>query len=55
MLLMILFNGGQDIKKDDSNKQTASLKPQSNQVFVVHGHDNEMKETVARVLKKCRS
>ncbi|WP_410507215.1 nucleotide-binding protein [Methanosarcina hadiensis] len=33
------------------SKEDMTSKPQSNQVFVVHGHDNEMKETVARVLK----
>jgi len=28
-----------------------SYKPQSNDIFVVHGHDNEINETVARALK----
>lgn len=46
-----LIQWGPGYKKGNSNKKTASLKLQSNQVFVVHGHDTEMKETVARVLK----
>lgn len=33
-------------------KETMISKSQSNQIFVVHGHDNEMKEAVARILEK---
>ncbi|MCC4771307.1 nucleotide-binding protein [Methanosarcina sp. DH2] len=28
------------------------VKPKSNQIFVVHGHDNEMKEAAARILER---
>lgn len=34
------------------SKEDMTSKPQSNQIFIVHGHDNEMKETVARILEK---
>ena len=35
-----------------STPEKASAKPTSNKVFVVHGHDNEMKLAVARLLDK---
>jgi len=43
------IKGGLGYKKNISEKVVA-VKPKSNQIFIVHGHDNEMKETVARVL-----
>ncbi len=35
-----------------SDEKIGDLKPQSNQIFVVHGHDEEMKQAVARTLGK---
>ena len=35
-----------------STQKEAAAKPTSNNVFIVHGHDNEMKLAVALVLKK---
>ncbi|AKB67706.1 TIR domain-containing protein [Methanosarcina mazei] len=42
---------GPGYKKEGSSERIIKPIIKSNQVFVVHGHDNEMKETVARVLK----
>jgi predicted nucleotide-binding protein len=42
---------GPGYKKENSDNKVIKPKPQSNQIFIVHGHDNEMKETVARALK----
>ncbi len=38
--------------KPFSFKEISSLKPESREVFVVHGHDREIKEAVARFLEK---
>lgn len=38
--------------KKKSDEKVRDLKPQNNQIFVVHGHDEHMKETVARTLGK---
>lgn len=37
---------------DDNKKTKADKKKTSKKVFIVHGHDNELKETVARFLEK---
>lgn len=45
------IQGPPGYKKTKFNEQIIGSISQNNQIFVVHGHDNEMKETVARVLK----
>ena len=43
-------------KSDNSNNSSAmevvEMMPKNNKIFVVHGHDGEMKQTVARTLEK---
>lgn len=46
------IQGAPGYKKNNLSEKTEELKPRSNQIFVVHGHDNEMKEAVARTLEK---
>lgn len=46
-----LIKGEPGYKKKKLGEKMGEAKPKSNNIFVVHGHDNEMKETVARVLK----
>ncbi|MDD4439639.1 MAG: nucleotide-binding protein [Tissierellia bacterium] len=41
-----------DYKESNTNADSNGSKPQRKQIFVVHGHDNEMKEAVARTLVK---
>jgi predicted nucleotide-binding protein len=45
------IQGPPGYKKTKSNERITGLISQNNQIFVVHGHDYEMKETVARSLK----
>ena len=35
-----------------SNRETVEEKPQSKDIFIVHGHNEEMKQTVARVVTR---
>lgn len=39
--------------KEKEKKQVQQLQVDSKKVFIVHGHDNEMLQTVARYLEKC--
>ena len=45
------IKGEPGYKKKKLGEKMEEIKPESNQIFIVHGHDNEMKETVARTLK----
>jgi predicted nucleotide-binding protein len=40
------------VVQKDEKKKHAALSDLSKKVFIVHGHDNEMKQTVARLLEK---
>lgn len=46
------IQGAPGHKKNKLSEKTEEIKPRGNQIFVVHGHDNEMKEAVARTLEK---
>lgn len=46
-----LIRGPPGYKKQKIMKKVEDVKPKSNQIFIVHGHDNEMKATVALTLK----
>jgi len=46
------IKGEPGYKKKKLGEKMEEVKPKSNQIFVVHGHDNEMKESVARTLEK---
>ncbi|MDD4157710.1 MAG: nucleotide-binding protein [Candidatus Cloacimonetes bacterium] len=41
-----------DYKKSNIDTDSTETMPQSNQIFVVHGHDEVMKQAVARTLEK---
>lgn len=41
-----------NIKNDEVPTSSRGIDPNNRQIFIVHGHDNEVKETVARVLEK---
>lgn len=45
-----LIKGPPGYKKQKNSKKIVKIKPQSNQIFVVHGYDEEMKQAVARTL-----
>lgn len=45
------IKGEPGYKKKKLGEKMEEVEPESNKIFIVHGHDNEMKETVARVLK----
>lgn len=46
------IQGPPGYKKTKSNKQIIESVSQNDQIFVVHGHDKEMKQYVARTLEK---
>jgi predicted nucleotide-binding protein len=46
------IKGAPGYKKNKLSENIEEIKSKSNQVFVVHGHDNGMKEAVARTLEK---
>ncbi|WP_229391420.1 TIR domain-containing protein [Methanosarcina sp. DH2] len=47
-----LIKGEPGYKKKKLGEKMEEVKPKSNQIFVVHGHDNEMKEAAARILER---
>ena len=44
--------GYKKLDNANNNNKIIKTKPETNKVFVVHGHDEEMKQTVARKLEK---
>jgi len=46
------IQGPPGYKKTKSDKQITESVSQNDQIFIVHGHDEEMKQTVARTLEK---
>ena len=52
----VLILGPSGYKKSDhangSNAMEVKMIPENNKIFLVHGHDEEMKQTVARTLEK---
>lgn len=47
-----LIKGEPGYKKKIYGEKMEEVKPKTNQIFVVHGHDDGMKEAVARILEK---
>lgn len=47
-----LIKGEPGYKKKKLGEKMEEVKPKSNKIFIVHGHDEGMKEAVARILEK---